>query len=228
MQPILSRPALVEQVYEQLVAAIAEGRLAAGERLTQEALAERLRVSRQPVSHALALLKTEGLAVEQGCRGLVVAPLDAHYLRSLYEVRAALDGVAARLAAEAVAAGRAPTAALAGLRAILADGTAAAERADRAALIAADAAFHHALNALSGNPVLIETAQRQWAHVRRAMGLVLADGATRERVWQEHAGIFEAVAAGDAPSAEARARAHAERAGREAFERLNATLSAAE
>ena len=53
--------------------AIAEGVLAPGERLTQEQVAARLNVSRQPVSHALQLLKRQGLAVERGRRGLSVA-----------------------------------------------------------------------------------------------------------------------------------------------------------
>ena len=64
MYPVPAKPVLVEQVYNRLVGAIADGGLAPGERLTQESLAERLSVSRQPVIQALALLKAEGLAVD--------------------------------------------------------------------------------------------------------------------------------------------------------------------
>ena len=99
IQPVAGQPALIDQVHDRLVAAIADGTLAPGERLTQETVAERLGVSRQPVSHALQLLRRRGLAVESGKRGLVVAPLDPVRLRSLYQVRAALDGLAAGLAA---------------------------------------------------------------------------------------------------------------------------------
>jgi DNA-binding GntR family transcriptional regulator len=223
MDPLpLRAPILVDQVFDRLLDAIAEGALAPGERLAQEAIAEKLQVSRQPVSHALARLRQEGLAVEQGKRGLVVAPLDAARLRALYQVRAVLDGLAARLAAEAVAAARVEALGrLDELRQTLAEGEAAAARGDRGQLIAADIAFHEILNQMAGNPVVNEITQRQWLHMRRAMGLVLTHGETRQRVWDEHAGIVEAVIAGDATSAEARARAHAERAGGEAAARLS-------
>ena len=93
-------PNLIDQVHVRMVDAIAEGVLAPGERLTQEEVAERLNVSRQPVSHALQLLKRQGLAVEHGRRGLSVAPIDPERMRDLYQLRAVIDGLACRLAAE--------------------------------------------------------------------------------------------------------------------------------
>lgn len=228
MHPLEPRTVLVEQVYERLLDAIAEGSLAPGAALAQESLAERLGVSRQPVSHALALLKQQGLVVGRGRRGLQVAPLDPERLRALYQVRAALDGLAARLAAERIAAGELAPAALATVEAALAQGRAALVGGERGALIAADVAFHRALNELSGNPLLGETAARQWPHIRRAMGAVLAEGGRlRQRVWDEHAAILAAVRAGEADRAEALARAHVERAGSETRQRLLA-LAAAE
>ena len=102
MEPLALIPNLIEQVHLRLVDAIADGTLAPGERLTQEEVAQRLSVSRQPVSHALQLLKRQGLAVEIGKRGLAVAPVEPNRMRDLYQVRGALDGLAARLAAERV------------------------------------------------------------------------------------------------------------------------------
>src|SRR5688572_3590960 len=102
MEPLTTVPNLIEQVYLRLVDAIADGTLAPNERLTQELIAQKLSVSRQPVSHALQLLKRQGLVVERGKRALAVAPVEPDWIRSLYEVRAALDGLAARLAAERV------------------------------------------------------------------------------------------------------------------------------
>lgn len=227
MEPLGGRPILIEQTYRALLDAIAEGQLKAGERLAQEQLAELLQVSRQPVSHALALLKQDGFVVEQGKRGVVVAPLDPYYVKALYEVRAALDATAARLAAERVRA-RDPQAlaALPALAAQVAEGQAAAESGERAGLIRADLAFHQAVNRLSGNPVIQETSDRQLAHVRRAMGAVLEDRSLYALVWQEHAGIQQAIAAGDPTLAESRARQHAERAGRQTFQRLVTQLAA--
>lgn len=225
MQPLSQRPALVEQVYERLVEAIADGSLLPGEAVTQESLAERLGVSRQPVSHALVLLRQEGLLVERGRRGLQVAPLDPDHIRDLYQVRSALDGLAA-----ASAAARSSHLGKAERRAAetaLEQGLLAVERGERAALIAADVAFHDQLNQLSGNPVIVEIAARQWPHFRRAMGAALKDPTLAERFWQEHEAILQAVFAGEEEGARRLAEAHARRAGAETWRRLREAQEAA-
>jgi len=217
VQPLPLRPALVDQVHQRLADAIAAGELAPGTPLKQEELAERLGVSRQPVSHALALLKQEGLLVEYGRRGLQVVPLEPGRLKAIYQVRAALDRLAAGLAAD-----RAPFAAnhLADAGRALEAGRRAVAAVDATALVAADVAFHQAVIALAGNPVLEETAARQWPHVRRAMAAVLSDAGSRSRVWDEHAAILDAIAAGRADDARERAEAHALRAAAETVDRL--------
>ncbi|MCB1995929.1 MAG: GntR family transcriptional regulator [Rhodoferax sp.] len=96
---LASAPDLVDQAYRTLVDAISSGALAPGERIVQEALAEQLAVSRQPVLQALRLLKADGLVQDAPGRGLRVTPLDAGLIAQVYAVRGALDGLAARLAA---------------------------------------------------------------------------------------------------------------------------------
>lgn len=224
MEPLSPKPVLIEQVYERLVEAIAEGQLAPGEAVAQEKLAERLGVSRQPVSHALALLRQVGLLVERGRRGLQVAPLDPDHIRDLYQVRVALDGTAAQLAARR--ASRAPAAEREAAQAALRQGRAALESGERGALIAADVAFHHALNRLSGNAVIVEIAERQWPHFRRAMGAALADPAVAARFWEEHSAILEAVLAGSGAQAKSLAELHAARAGTETWQRLREAAAA--
>jgi DNA-binding GntR family transcriptional regulator len=66
-------PDLVDQAYRALLAAISSGALAPGQRFTQEDLAARLAVSRQPVLQALRLLKKDGLVEDAPGRGLRVA-----------------------------------------------------------------------------------------------------------------------------------------------------------
>ena len=95
-----STPDLVDQVYRALLDAISDGSLAPGQRLTQEDIATQLAVSRQPVLQALRLLKNDGLIQDAPGRGVLVAPLDATWMRQVYEVRGALDALAARLAAQ--------------------------------------------------------------------------------------------------------------------------------
>src|ERR687884_149707 len=87
-------PDLVDRVYGSLLAAISDGSLAPGERITQEDIAQQLAVSRQPVLQALRLLKKDGFVQDAPGRGVLVAPLDVAWMRSIYQVRGALDALA--------------------------------------------------------------------------------------------------------------------------------------
>jgi DNA-binding GntR family transcriptional regulator len=221
LDPLKSEPALIEQVHSKLVEAISVGRLHPGERLTQERVATLFDVSRQPVSHALQLLKHHGLVVEHGRRGVVVAPLDGTRIWHLYQVRKALDGLAARLASERVAAGLAQKAEIASLRQALDAGMELEASSETIDLVHADVAFHRGLYDLSGNPEITRTVAEQWPQFMRSMAVVL-DGHDRKlRIWNEHAEIVAAVLAGDAERAEQLAGTHALRAGDEARIRID-------
>jgi DNA-binding GntR family transcriptional regulator len=198
---------LADQAYRAILDAICAGELAAGQRLTQDELAERLHVSRQPVLQALLLLKRQGFVQDSGRRGVVVAPLDPRFMAQLYEVRGALDGAACRGAASRGAA----DAKLWGGKLIEA-GRAAVRSGSVAEMIAADMNFHLYLYELSGNPLIAETSALHWQHIRRVMGTHLQRQPTRQSVWDEHAGILAAIVAGDADAAERLARQHADAA----------------
>jgi DNA-binding GntR family transcriptional regulator len=199
------QPHLAEQAYTAILDAICSGRFAPGERLTQEQLAATLAVSRQPILQALLLLKRQGFVRETGRRGLAVAPLDPDFVMRLYEVRSALDGLACRTAAQ-----RQPGEAARRGPALIAVGREAARSGSIAAMIAADMGFHLFLYELSGNPLIAETAALHWQHIRRVMGSYLQRVEARDSIWDEHAAILAAVAAGDADRAERLARSHAE------------------
>ncbi|SRR6266536_3713243 len=227
IEPLPAQPALIDQVHERLVAAIADGTLAPGERLTQEEVAARLGVSRQPVSHVLQILRRRGLLIESGKRGLVVAPLDARRLRNLYQVRAALEGLAASLAATRVRAGAISRPERDEARALVRRGAALAGNAAVGELIAADVAFHSLVHRLSGNDAIVETVAAEWPHFMRSMGAALADATMRRRVWSEHAGILDRILDGEPEAAEQAARRHTERAGEETARRLESVASVA-
>ncbi len=202
---IESTPDLVDQVYRSLLDAISEGSLAPGARIMQEDIAEQLAVSRQPVLQALRLLKKDGFVLDAPGRGVLVAPLDVGWLMQIYQVRSALDALAARLAAQAR------------FRidpALISQGRAAARSNDVKAMMAADAEFHGAIYAASGNPLIAQSAQLHWHHIRRAMGAVLQVSTMRESIWDEHETIANAIAAGDALTAETLIREHGEDASR--------------
>lgn len=191
-------PDLVDQVYRRLLDAISDGSMAPGTRLTQEDVAEKLAVSRQPVLQALRLLKAEGLVQDatgaQGHkgRGLVVAPIDTHAVIQIYEVRSALDALAARLAARR--------------RAVL--DPELIEQGQRAAaghvikdMMDADFRFHCAIYQASGNPLIEASAMLHWCHIRRAMGEALQASRLRAAVWDEHRAIHQAIVSGDEETA---------------------------
>jgi DNA-binding GntR family transcriptional regulator len=83
--------------------AIIEGRLEPGRRLKEEELARELGISRTPVREALLMLQAEGLVVATPNRGATVRVHAAPDLEDLYELRALLEGYAARRAAERIA-----------------------------------------------------------------------------------------------------------------------------
>ncbi len=209
MKAIRTAPELSEQVYQAIHDGICDGSLGPGEHLVQEQLAMRLGVSRQPVQQAMARLKADGLVEEVGKRGLRVAELDLGLMRHHYDVRAALDGLAARAAA-----GRARDDAAIAARidregqAILAAGEAAVAKGDTAKQIRHDEAFHTFLYSVSGNPLIAQTAEPHWRFLRRVMGDVLRRAEAPKTIWREHAQMLEAIVAGDAATAEDLATRH--------------------
>jgi DNA-binding GntR family transcriptional regulator len=224
MIPLEPLPNLIDQVYARILEAIIDRTLLPGQRITQNELAERLGVSRQPVSHALHLLHRQGLVAESGRRGFEVIQLDPERIRQLYEVRGALDGLGARLAA-----GRAKTdmSARVRLEAALEAGRAIDASTPLPKLIALDVDFHSAIYLLSGNPAIEEMIAPQWPHMRRSMATVLSELDYRERAWAEHEEIAAQILAGNANAAEAAALAHALAAGRMTEDKLRATAVAA-
>lgn len=224
MKPLSHGQALTDKVHDAIVAAIIDGTYRTGERLAQEEIAGRLGVSRQPVSHALNVLKQQGVVVELGRKGLTVAPMDPDRLEALYQVRGALDALAARLAAERVARDAVDAAELRALH----DLVERRQRPDAAGgaffrRVEADVAFHLALYRLSGNPVIEEMTRPHWVHFRRSMQEVLNDPASYLPVWDQHRAIVEAIVAGDAATAEKRSLDHVRTAAAKAAARLRTT-----
>lgn len=93
---IASRPTTTATTIERIRELIATGELLAGEPLRQEALCQRLGVSRTPLREAIISLEGEGLVVNHPRRGAVVFKPDAEELREIYELRVLLEPKAAR------------------------------------------------------------------------------------------------------------------------------------
>lgn len=205
---LASVPDLAERCYEALLEAICSARMPEGRKYTQEQIASWLGVSRQPVLQALQILRRQGLIVdEDNHRGVRVAPLDAGFIRNLYQVRGVLDSLAARAAATTPRPDLKESGA-----ALIRAGRAAAARRDIDALVRADLDFHDFIYRACDNPLLAQTVAVHWHHTRRLMALYLRQTMSFRGIWGEHQAMLAAIVAGDAATAERLSREHAENA----------------
>jgi DNA-binding GntR family transcriptional regulator len=224
MSQVQAQPTLVEQVVNAIVSEIVDGELPSNSRLIQDELARAYGVSRQPVQQALLLLRDRGLVREASGRGLIVSPIDPDFVRKLYEVRAMLDGLAGRLAAE-----RGPERAKIEGPAYLDAGRAAVASGSLHEQIEADMKFHAFINELSENSLIGETTAPHWPYLRRVMGEVLRDDAQMpQTILAEHVAILDAIIAGDGARAEMLSRDHISRAAKIFVQRLQAQQAASE
>jgi DNA-binding GntR family transcriptional regulator len=141
---------LREGVYQILRSSIVEGDLAPGEHLAEQQLAAELGVSRTPVREALRRLALEGFVVMVPRRGAYVAGLSLKDMNDLFELRMALEGLAAYLAAQ-----RITPAEITGLRQSICGLETAIVAGDREQVIAADTSFHSVIYSSSRNRRLI-------------------------------------------------------------------------
>lgn len=102
LKPIKIAQQVRNEVYEQLRQAILKNRLKPGNRLIERKIAEQLGVSRTPVREAIRMLEREGLVCHIPRSGAVVARLSDKEVLEVYRIRAVLEGLAARMAAEKI------------------------------------------------------------------------------------------------------------------------------
>ncbi len=219
MKMLSIQPNLVEQVHEAILLEISSGKLNPGSRIIQEQIATELGVSRQPVQQALLLLRNQGLLRDAPGRGLIVAPLDPDYIHQMYDIRAVLEGLAFRKAAE-LNAGMAMDQG----SALIDKGRAAVKSGSVRELINADMAFHHFFYTLSENLLVAPTMDTHWTYTQRVMGEVLMRNEKPRDIWDQHEAMLQAVASGDGAAAEQAARAHIMQTATFIIERIN-TLS---
>jgi DNA-binding GntR family transcriptional regulator len=203
MKALTAQPNLVEQVRDAILEEIASGSFAPGDRIIQEQIAKALGVSRQPVQQALVLLRNQGVLKDAPGRGLLVTPLDPDHVQHMYDIRAAIEGLAARRAAELGA----ERAARSG-PALIDAGRKAVAAGSVARMIAADMKFHEFVHGLSGNPLVAPALENHLTYTQRVMGEVLLRDEKPHDIWDQHAAILDAVVRSDGDAAEALVRSH--------------------
>lgn len=184
-----SMTSVLKHEIEQLVLS---GHFAGGERLNENALALRFMVSRGPVREACRALAESGLLELIPNRGVFVRNVSEEQASDAYEVRAALFGLAARLAAE-----RATEAELAALDEMLNVMDGLAERESLDDYYPVNLRFHHVILAACGNRRLVTdyAALIKELHLFRARGLLRGGGLHLSNL--EHRKIVDALRARD-------------------------------
>jgi DNA-binding GntR family transcriptional regulator len=198
----LSRPALREQIKETLLKRILDGDYAPGERIVETRVAQELDVSQGPVREALRELEALRLVVTEQHRGARVRAFSREELLEMYPVRAALEDVAARAAAQVLRGD--PTELHARFDALFR----AAEAEDVAEIIRSDVEFHRTIVRAAGNRTLEEVWESLHVHARTAITLLGVDDLTA--VAESHRPIVEALEHGSPAQAGRAARGHIE------------------
>ncbi|WP_180900363.1 GntR family transcriptional regulator [Martelella soudanensis] len=193
-------------VYRQLLDEVREGRLNPGDRLRETDLAERLGVSRTPVREAIRLLETDGIVTHVPRLGATIRTLDYAEVMELYEMRAVLEGTAARLAARAASEIEIDE---------LFDMNRELERLgnDPEAFVL-NRQFHAALLDAAKNRFLSWSISSLQKSLMILGPTTLTEPDRAEKAVEEHYGILEALRARDGKLAEAAMRAHIEMAQR--------------
>jgi DNA-binding GntR family transcriptional regulator len=207
MQTIEQPKSLTEQTHDILLNAICSGEIEPGERLNQDEIAARLKVSRQPVNSAISLLKASGFVEDTGRRGVVVSRISPEQFLSIYEFRSAVEPFAIRLAHE-----RKPAEAAQEAEMMLKRGWEAVRSNDPHQQIAVDFEFHEMIYTWAGNDTIQTTMRTNWHHIRRSMAVVVRGVVSADTSWTEHSRVIEALMQGDVARAEDEMKAHIDHA----------------
>jgi DNA-binding GntR family transcriptional regulator len=199
MPPIpRSAPGLaVNTVADYIKNGIRTGKFTAGQRLVASELAASLQVSLGVVREALSLLDGAGLVEVLPNRGAQIRSLSREDVRQIFELREALEGQAAALAARNVGRPKA--------RQILMDAFRTADKAARAGDIAgyrsANAALHHAILTLADNPRLLEMATELTVPIYQLQLNMLLEAPDLATAAAGHRRVVDAILKGDAMTA---------------------------
>jgi DNA-binding GntR family transcriptional regulator len=180
------RHAVTDAIRDRIV----DGTYPPGSRLYEETVANELGVSRNPIREAFQVLAAEGFIALEPRRGASVASIDARRAAEIFEVRAALEGLMAQLAAT-----KRTDDTVAELRAIVTEGQEAGDAGELSRLPHLNTRFHEHLALMAENALLATMLSQvsgivRWIYAERIEQRVLGS-------WHEHTLICEAVAAGD-------------------------------
>ncbi len=199
-----AKASVADRVAASVLQSLRDGDVVPGQRLVETETAQRTGSSRPAVREAFARLAAEGVVEFARNRGVTIRKLSPDEVRDIFQVRANLEGLAARLA---VSASDKMIARIEKLHHIV---VAAAEQGDSSAYVEANVAFHEAIVEAGGNGVLADALRRLGNTIA---GLQFRRALTRTTMLasaREHGRIVKAIRARNAAAAQAQAIAHVE------------------
>ena len=198
-KPTKPEPLVKQVLARRLRQRIMSGKLRPGERVVENKWATEFGVAQASIREAINILVQDGFVTKADGRSARVTSLSEDDVLRLYELRGALEGLAARRAAEL-------RADLTPLKDALARMRAAAKKGDAEALLDADLAFHLALVAASGNHYVVEQAERILIPFFAFVRIRVVAGGKGTSAWNRdfdvHRRIIDLIGDGDGSVAE--------------------------
>lgn len=200
--------------YQQIYRLLIRSRPGDGAIWYERTLSDQLAMGRTPVREALKRLQTEGLLVPASVRGgLVAARVPSEEVASIYQVRAALESVAAELAAGRARRGELSSAQLGELAQRAEAVRECITSGDSDGATEANSAFHRYIAQLAANPYLERPLAQLWSRITlSALSNLTVDAEWATMVNADHAQIVRCISSGDAAGAAEVARVHIRRA----------------
>lgn len=190
---------LVDRIYSEVKQMIFDQRLKPGEKIIQEKISAQLGISRSPLLKALQRLQNEMLVESIPRRGMFVKSIDINELIDIFECRAVLEGLSAKLTTEHI-----DTSQIQKLKACF-EPFVGNENIDSEIYAEADRKFHAYILEWSGNKVIAQLEMLSNVHLKAFQAGLLRKP---EQTLKEHLAIIKAMEEKDAEKAEAHMRNH--------------------
>ncbi|TZE82872.1 GntR family transcriptional regulator [Calorimonas adulescens] len=186
--PIETYKPLRDLVFEYMKEGIISGEFKPGQRLMEVQLASKLGVSRTPIREAIRKLELEGLVIMMPRKGAYVSDLSQKDILEVFEVRTALEGLAAALAAE-----RMSNDEIRMLTDIMENFKDYVDKSDENGIIEADTEFHNLIFQSTRNDKLIQINNNLQEQLKRFRIKYLEAYKRPNKLIPEHERIVEAI-----------------------------------
>ena len=176
------------KVFNLLQNDILDGKYQPGDSLIETRLSDELGVSRTPIREAIRQLELEGLVQAIPNKGAVVTGISAKDIEDIYTIRMAVEGLAARWAAEKITSGE-----LEELKEAVDLEEFYTQKNDTTHLLKFDSMFHEIIYKASKSKPLMHTLSTFHHYVQRARSASLSSPGRAQKVLEEHKVILQAI-----------------------------------